>query len=97
MANARSGTEASGRVNSNSDKPVCLCHACGGFFETQDQLREHQLYCSDPSFCLCHVDRNFSNSCSRVGSRESRDALVTPTPAPTSILASAGFSRASFF
>lgn len=34
-----------------------ICPACGSLFRSKEDLREHQLYCSDPAFCLCHVDR----------------------------------------
>lgn len=42
----------------NRQMDHCTCHFCGSTFPTKDAFREHQLYCSDPGFCLCHLDRD---------------------------------------
>jgi hypothetical protein len=42
------------------DQPIC--RACGSRFQTEAELRDHQPYCNDPGFCLCHVDRVFYNT-----------------------------------
>jgi hypothetical protein len=49
------------RDGETQDRPVSqpICRACGSRFQTESELREHQPYCSDPGFCLCHVDRIF--------------------------------------
>lgn len=44
------------RTSRQTDQSIC--HFCGSRLPTKDALREHQLYCSDPGFCLCHVDRD---------------------------------------
>jgi hypothetical protein len=39
-----------------------ICRACGSTFQTEGELRDHQPYCKDPGFCLCHIDRVFYNA-----------------------------------
>jgi hypothetical protein len=39
-----------------------ICRACGSRFRSESELRDHQPYCRDPGFCLCHVDRIFYNT-----------------------------------